>query len=277
MDPRFAKAAPCYHLEGPYLSPGPAHGVHDPKWMHPPDWDEFCRLQHAAGGNIGIVTVAPELPGCYEFIRKAAAAGVIVSVGHTDGGAEDVHHAVQAGARMSTHLGNGCPSMIHRHANPIWAQMAAEGLTAGIICDTFHLPPDLVRVIARMKGIGRTVLITDATHVAGLPPGRYSLVGTAIELLPNGKVVKVDGACLGGSAATMNRVVAVFADYAHLTLGDALTCATTTPARLLGRPSLCESVTPGQPANLIRFRPGEDALAIEEAWQAGQALPGLSS
>jgi N-acetylglucosamine-6-phosphate deacetylase len=87
----------------------------------------------------------------------------------------------------------------------------------------------------------------------------------------------VDGACLGGSAATMNRVVTVFADYAGATLAEALACATTTPARLLERSSLCAAVAPGEPANLIRFRPGRDALVIEQAWQAGEALPGLSS
>lgn len=277
LDARFDRAVPCYHLEGPYISPGPSHGVHDPQWMHPPDWDEFCRLQDAAGGNIGIVTVAPELPGACEFIRKAADAGVVVSVGHTDGGPDDVHNAIRAGARMSTHLGNGCPGMIERHTNPIWAQLAAPELTASIICDTFHLPADLVQVVVRMKGVERTVLITDATHVATYAPGRYSLVGVEIELLPNGKVVRVDGECLGGSAATMNRVVKVFTEYAGASLADALACATTTPARLLGRRSLCAAVAPGEPANLIRFHADGEALAIEQAWQAGAALPGLLS
>ena len=282
LDARFALAVPCYHLEGPYLSPGPSHGAHDPHWMHPPDWEEFCRLQQAAGGRIGIVTIAPELPGACEFIRRAAEQGVIVSIGHTDGGPRDVHQAVLAGARLSTHLGNGCPQQIDRHANPIWAQLAAGELAASIICDTFHLPEDLVRVVARMKGIERTILITDATHVATLPPGRYSLVGVPIELLPGGKVVRVDGNCLAGSAVTMNRAVAVFRQYTGLALAEALAAAATAPARLLARPQLCAELAPGERANLILFRPEPDALAIDRLWLGGEVLhantaDGLSS
>ncbi len=269
LDAGFAQAVPCYHLEGPYLSPGPSHGVHNPEYMHAPDWEEFCRLEEAAGGRIGIVTIAPELAGAGDFIQRAARAGVVVSVGHTDGGPEDVSAAVRAGATMATHLGNGCPQMLDRHSNPIWAQLAAEELTASIICDTFHLPPDLVRTVARMKGPARTVLVTDATHVAMQPPGRYRIVGAEIELLPSGKVVKVGDSCLAGSAVTMNRTVVIFQRFTGMTLGDALTAATTTPAKLLKR-ELCASLTPGQPGTLIAFRPGEDALTIEQLYLQGR-------
>ena len=226
LDPNFARTVPGYHLEGPYLSPGGAHGAHDTTFMRAPDWDEFSRLQEAAGGNIAIITLAPELPGAFDFIRRARAAGVIVAIGHTDCSPEEIHGATEAGAQLSTHLGNGCAQMIHRHQTPIWAQMASAQLSASLICDGFHLPPDLVRVIYGVKGIERCILITDAVHVAGLAPGRYSLVGLDIELLPNGKVAAVNREHLAGSALSMNRAVTVFEKFAGVSLAEALRAAT---------------------------------------------------
>ena len=172
-DVRFAQAVPCYHLEGPYISPGPSHGAHDPKHMRAPDWGEFTALQAAAGGHIGIVTLAPELPGAIDFIHQARAAGIIVAISHTDGSLDDVHRAAEAGATLATHLGNGGPVFIDRHRAPFWAQLSDDRLSASIICDGFHLPPEVVQILVRVKGISRTILVTDAIHVAGRPPGPY--------------------------------------------------------------------------------------------------------
>ena len=183
--------------------------------MRSPNWDEFQRLQEAAGGNIAIVTLAPELPGACDFIQRARAAGVIAAIGHTDCKPEDVHRAVEAGATLSTHLGNGCANLIDRHQNPIWAQLACDRLHTSLICDGFHLPPDFVRVVSVVKGIGRCILITDAIHATNLPPGRYTFVGQAIELLPSGQVVTADRKCMAGSALSMNRAVVVFGKCAR--------------------------------------------------------------
>ena len=250
----FAHAVPCYHLEGPYISPHGSHGAHDPKWMRLPNWDEFLELQRAAGGRIGIVTLGPELPGAEDFIRKARSAGVVVAISHTDGGPDDVHRAAAAGATLNTHLGNGCPEYMHRHKAPLWAQLATESLHASIICDGFHLPPDVVKVIVAVKGIDKCILITDAVHVAQLPPGKYTLVGTDIELLPSGQVVRADRVSMAGSALTMNRGVAVFIKFSQCTLASAIQAATANPAHLLRRRTICSQVAVGQPANLVIFR-----------------------
>jgi N-acetylglucosamine-6-phosphate deacetylase len=271
-DVHFARSVPCYHLEGPYLSPGGAHGAHDTALMRSPDWDEFSGLQEAAGGNIAIVTLAPELPGACDFIRRARAAGVIVALGHTDGAPEDIHKATEAGAELSTHLGNGCPTLIHRHQNPIWAQMASDQLKVSLICDGFHLPPDLVRVIYSVKGIHRCILITDAVHVANLPPGRYSLVGLEIELLPSGQVVAVNRQNLAGSALSMNRAVTVFEKFAGVSLAEALQAATANPGRLLCRDGICTDLELGQPANLVTFRAEASALRIETVLLRGEQV-----
>jgi N-acetylglucosamine-6-phosphate deacetylase len=268
----FAHAVPCYHLEGPYLSPLASHGAHDPQWMRPPNWDEFLELQRAAGGRIGIVTLAPELPGAEDFIRKAQSAELVVAIGHTDGGPDDVHRAAAAGATLNTHLGNGCPAYLHRHNAPLWAQLATESLHASIICDGFHLPPDLVKVIVAVKGIDKCILITDAVHVAQLPPGKYTLVGTEIELLPSGQVVRADRMAMAGSALTMNRGVAVFVKYSQCALESAIQAATANPAHLLGRRSVCSQVAAGQPANLVIFRREPEILKVERVISRGRCV-----
>jgi N-acetylglucosamine-6-phosphate deacetylase len=268
----FAHAVPCYHLEGPYLSPFASHGAHDPQWMRPPSWDEFLDLQRAAGGRIGIVTLAPELHGAEEFIRKARQAGIVVAIGHTDGGPEDVHRAAAAGATLNTHLGNGCPEFLHRHKAPFWAQLATESLHASVICDGFHLPPDVVKVIVATKGIDKCILITDAVHVAKMPPGRYTLVGTDIELLPSGQVVRADRVSMAGSALTMNRAVAVFLEFSQHPLDSALRAATTNPAQLLRQPTVCAQIQAGQPANLVLFRQQPEILKIEQVISRGRCV-----
>ena len=272
LDPRFARCAPCYHLEGPYISPGGSRGAHNPKVMRPPDWKEFMELQESAGGRIGIVTLAPELPGALDFIRRARDAGLVVAMGHTDATPDQIHQGAEAGARLNTHLGNGCPQMIDRHRTPLWAQLAINKLAASMICDGFHLPPDLVQVIHRSKGIDGCVLITDAVHVAGLQPGRYKLVDLDIELLPTGQVVAADRHSMAGSAVSMNRAVKVFMDYAGVTLGEAIQAATANPSRLLGRYETCGEVREGQPANLTLFRVGGDRLEIEKTILNGETV-----
>jgi N-acetylglucosamine-6-phosphate deacetylase len=272
MDPRFAASVPCYHLEGPYISPGGSRGVHEPTFMHPPDWGEFQEWQGAAGGNIGIVTLAPELPGALDFIARARDSGVVVALGHTDAAPEQIHAAVDAGAQLSTHLGNGCPQMLDRHANMLWPQMARAELSASLICDTFHLPADVVKVMLAAKGIARCILITDAMYVATLPPGRYPIVGTEIELLPGGKVIKADGACLGGSAVTMNREAVLFMRMTGAPLADAIQASTANPAALLNRGLVCARVAAGAPANLLLSRFDSEGLQVESTWLRGERV-----
>jgi N-acetylglucosamine-6-phosphate deacetylase len=272
MNSDFAYTVPCYHLEGPYISPLGSHGAHEPKFMHAPTWDEFMELQRAAGGRIGIVTLAPEWPGTDEFIRKAVSSGVIVSIGHTDGSAEDVHRGAAVGATLNTHLGNGSPNLMHRHNAPMWAQLADESLRASIICDGFHLPPDIVKVIVAVKGIDKVILITDAVHVALLPPGKYKMVGTDIDFLPSGQVLRADHVSMAGSALTANRGISVFMKFSQCTLAEAIQAATANPANLLGRPTVCSQIAVGQPANVVLFRQAPETLKVETVISQGRKV-----
>jgi N-acetylglucosamine-6-phosphate deacetylase len=274
LDVRFAQSVPGYHLEGPYLSSDKAYGAHNPDLMHAPDWIEFSRLQDAAGGNIAIITLAPELPGAIDFIHRASAAGVIVALGHTDAGPEKIHAAIDAGAKISTHLGNGCATFIHRHQNPLWAQIASDQLQACVICDGFHLPPDLLRVIVKVKSIERCILVTDAVHVATLPAGSYSLVGRTIELLHTGQVITADGLSMAGSALSMNAAVATFMDVVQTSLAEALQTASTNPGKLFERAEICLEVAKGQPANLVMFTRAAAGLEVQAVVLHGRQVYG---
>ena len=170
--PDVARCVVGIHLEGPAISGLDGYrGAHPLDAVRDPDWGEFQELQDASGGRIVLVTLAPERPGAIDFIRKATAEGVAIALGHTAADGATIRAAVAAGARMSTHLGNGIASPIARHPNPIWEQAAHDGLDASLIADGHHLDPATLRVLVRAKTPDRVILVSDASPLAGLPPG----------------------------------------------------------------------------------------------------------
>jgi N-acetylglucosamine-6-phosphate deacetylase len=182
-----------YHLEGPWLSPEPGfRGAHDPKYMGPPDLRAFDLLQTAAGGNIRLITMAPEWPRSTEFIRHATATGVQVSLGHTNASDADIDAAIAAGARFCTHLGNGVPAQMHRHNNVIQRLLVRDELTAFFIPDGIHLPLSALRNFYRAKPEGQALFTTDCMAAAGAPSGRYRLADLEMEVGED-RVVRLPG------------------------------------------------------------------------------------
>jgi N-acetylglucosamine-6-phosphate deacetylase len=166
------------HMEGPYISPEDGYrGAHSRAFVRGADLDDFHRRQDAADGRIRLVTLAPETPGALPLVERLVAGGVRVAIGHTAASGPQVADAVSAGATLSTHLGNGCPSLIPRHPNVIWEQLAEDRLLASFIVDGHHLPPATVKAMIRAKTPSRSLLVTDAIAAAGMPPGRYTFVG----------------------------------------------------------------------------------------------------
>jgi N-acetylglucosamine-6-phosphate deacetylase len=247
-----ARLASAIHLEGPYISAedGP-RGAHPREHVRPPDWDEFRRLQDAAGGRIRLVTLAPEHDGALRFIERLTAAGVVVALGHTAATPARIREAVHAGARLSTHLGNGAHAVLPRHPNYLWEQLAADELWASIICDGYHLPPAVARCIVRVKTPARTVLTCDASPLAGLPPGRYGEWGQEFEVLPGGKVVVPGTPFLAGSGVFTDVCIGNVIRFAGVSLRDAVDMAGARPRELLGLPP--RRLEAGQPADLVLF------------------------
>jgi N-acetylglucosamine-6-phosphate deacetylase len=253
-DPTVRRAVPGVHLEGPYISPkdGP-RGAHPRAHVRRPDIAEFDRWLEAAEGQIAYTTVAPEVPGAFDFIRQVTARGVVVSLGHHAASADDVADAVEAGACLCTHLGNGLASSIHRHENPLWPQLAEDRLTASLIADLEHLPAPMLKTLVRAKGAERVILTSDCVHIAGLPPGRYSLTGSDVELTDTGRIRVIGTDMLGGSALMLLQGVINATRVADLTLAQAYASATTIPETLFALNNRCAPLRPGAPADLLAF------------------------
>ena len=268
------------HLEGPYISreDGP-RGAHPIAHCRPPDWDEFQRLQAAALGHIRLLTMSPEYAGSPAFIRRAVDSGVLVSIGHTNANSDQIRAAVDAGARMSTHLGNGAHARIHRHPNYVWDQLAEDRLTASLIADGYHLPPSVVKCLVRGKTAQRVVLVSDITGIAGTvgnEPGLYENASLgSVEVLDDGRVVVAgQREYLAGATQPLHVGVTNVMRFAGVNLAEAIDMATVRPADLLQ--VACGRLVPGSPANLIQFHlPTQGCgLQIVSTVSAGQCVYG---
>ncbi len=223
-------------MEGPFISPiEGARGAHPPKHIQKPNVDTFKRLQEWAEGNIIILTLAPERPGAMKLIRYAASHGVVVSMGHHLAEDKDMEAAVQNGARLCTHLGNGMPNMINRHQNPIWWQLASDELSAILITDGHHLPADFIKVALRAKTTRRSIVVSDASYLGGLKPGIYDFQGHAAVLEPSGRIGYQGTPYLAGSSATMLQCMNFLADQQLLTEKELWSVGRDNPLRLLNR------------------------------------------
>lgn len=269
-DPAIAHAIPYVHVEGPFLSDqdGP-RGAHRLDQVRPADLDELARWQQASGDLVGMVTVSPHSDAAIDFIAAATRRGVRCAIGHTHAAVEQIVRAVDAGAQIATHLGNGAHAVLPRHPNYIWAQLAEDRLSAGFIADGHHLPADTFRAMLRAKGLSRAHLVSDATALAGMPAGRYRTpVGGLVELSDAGRLSLVGTSFLAGAARSLADGVATAITMAGLTLAAGLALATANPGRFVGgRGRLC----PGQTADLLGFRwqPGDPTLDIRLVTAAG--------
>lgn len=261
-NPRIAAAVPGFHLEGPYLSPedGP-RGAHPRDHVRPASLEEFRRFQEAAVGRIRLVTLAPEVPGAMALIEQLTQKlKVRVAIGHSAASPAVIRDAVRAGATLSTHLGNGCSRLLPRHENLLWEQLASDELTAGIIPDGHHLPWSLVKCVLRCKGAGRMVLTSDASPLAGLPPGKYRPWGDEVEVLPEGKIILASQGVLAGSWDFTNRCVEKLLRHSDgWSLADVHDLASVRPAAYLGVDAdLFPRLEPGAVARLVLYRRDSD-------------------
>jgi len=264
-----------FHVEGPWISPedGP-RGAHPRQWVRPPDLAEFERLQDAAQGLIRLVTVAPEWPGAPEFIEALSSRGVVVSIGHTGATSVQIAAAVQAGATLSTHLGNAAHATLPRRSNYIWDQLAEDRLAAGFIVDGIHLEPAFLKVALRAKGVERSVLVTDAVAPAGCPPGRYRLGELEVELTADQRVRLAGGETLAGSALTMDRGIENLMQIGGLSLREAVTMANRNPARVARIAGRQRGLAPGDRADIVqlRFDPRQKKIRIEKTFLSGREV-----
>lgn len=231
----FAGVLLGVHLEGPFIcGVDGARGAHCAEWVCGPDVGYLEQLLEWAGGHVKMITVAAELDGVCEVISYASQNGIAVSLGHQMAGAADLERARQAGAVGLTHLGNGVAEVLGRHENPIWAGLGDDGLSAMIITDGHHLPDGLIKTFIRAKGVGRIIVTSDASPIAGLEPGRYETLGNVVVLADDGKLFNPDTGYMVGSSATMADCMNYLAGLGLLGVEELLDAGFYNPLRLIG-------------------------------------------
>ena len=243
---------PGYHLEGPFLNPEEGfRGCHPAEWMSPAKWDHFERLQKAAGGRIRLITVAPEIKGVLELIPKWVERDITVAIGHCNPSRDILLRAADAGATLSTHLGNGIAQMLPKTDNPILGQLAEDRFSASFIADGFHQQPHVLGVYLRAKQSNRTILVTDGTAGSAALPGRYSLGPTRIERQLEGMVYINGTRSLAGSAATLSGCLANVVNWYGTPFDEAIRWASEKPRSLIGLP---KSLLVGEPISQVVWK-----------------------
>lgn len=270
---RLHGSIPGFHLEGPYINPEDGYrGAHPKQFVRLPDWEEFLEFYKASGEKILEVTVAPEMEGAQEFIKKCTEKGIVVAVGHHNATKEQLDSSVINGAKISTHLGNGCANMINRHKNPLWPQLANNDLMISIICDGFHLLPEEMQVFYAVKGSEKTIITSDVTSYAGLDPGEYKTeTGETIELTKEGMLRYPAQNVLYGSASAITKGVGHMMEVTDCSLADAVKMASQNPAKLLGLNDRGK-LESGLRADIILFTLDDSKITIQKTFVNGELV-----
>jgi N-acetylglucosamine-6-phosphate deacetylase len=218
------------HLEGPWLSPT-HRGAHDVRHLARGTTAAVERLVDAARGHLRMATVAPEILGGFEVITALVQADVLVAVGHTAADTSTTREALEAGARIATHLFNGMPPLHHRFPGPVGVLLADQSVTVELVADGTHVAPETLALTAR-AAVGRVSLVSDAMSACGMADGRYVLGSTPVTVIDGVARVTSSGALAGSTRTLAHGIRTLYA--AGVPLEQAVTAATATPARALG-------------------------------------------
>ena len=245
------------HIEGRWLSPA-RRGAHAENLLFPPNVTELYALMAVSPLPVCKVTFAPELTGGTDFLAACLERGVRASQGHTDEDYATAAAALTAGANCFTHLYNAMPPLHHRAGGPVAAALTEESAFVELICDGIHVAPEVVRLTYAGKGSDRLLLISDSMAGTGCPDGTYEIAGqTAV--LKGGKALTPDGK-LAGSTLNLLAGVQNLAAFCGIPFGQALRCATVTPAAYLGWQGERGTLAPGARADLFLLQNENDPL-----------------
>lgn len=236
------------HLEGPYIS-SEKKGAQKEKDIKKASIEEFLEFNQASGNLIRIVTIAPEKPGAIDLIRWLHKNGIIASVGHSNATYRQVQEGIKAGLTHVTHTFNAMRGFEHREPGVVGAALSSPKLILEMIADGIHLHPVAMKILIKIKEIGKIVLITDAMRAASKPEGTYNLGGQEVTVV-KGQARLKDGA-LAGSVLTMDKAVCNMVDKVGVSLTEAIQMATASPARCLGVESKKGSLEPGKDADIV--------------------------
>jgi N-acetylglucosamine-6-phosphate deacetylase len=272
-DPDLLGSIPGFHIEGPYISPVDGfRGAHPLKYVREPDWDEFMEFYEAADGNILQISLAPEIEGAMDFIKKCQEIDGVVGLAHHNGSADQISEAIDNGARLAIHLGNGLANTINRHRNPLWPQLADDRMSIGIICDGIHLLPEQIKVFYRAKGPDRIIMTSDVSSLGGMPVGKYlNAIGDTLEITQEGAIIYPAQQVLAGSAQDLSKGVGHIMEVTGCSLAEAVQMASTNAARLYGLDDRGE-LNPGMRADIILFTMDDFQMNIKKTIVSGNTV-----
>lgn len=234
------------HLEGPFISTKHV-GAQPIEYVQSPSVEAFIPLENAAGGNIKIVTLAPEVAGADELIGYLKENGVVASIGHTDATFEDVEKAKALGATNITHTFNAQTPLHHRKAGVVGAALFDDQLVCELICDTIHVSVPAMKLLVKCKPSDKVVLITDSMRAKWLPDGVSELGGQTV-IVKNGEA-RLENGALAGSVLKMNHAVKNMVEKVGVDFCTAIDFATANPAKSLGIFGECGSICVGKRAD----------------------------
>lgn len=261
------------HLEGPYFAMN-QRGAQDPRYIRAPDPQEYEPILAQYHQLIARWSAAPELPGALEFGQKVRMYGILLALAHTDAIYEEILPAVDSGYRLATHLYSGMSGMTrrnaYRYAGTIESCLLLDAIDVEIIADGVHLPEPFLKLIHKVKGTSKTILITDAMRAAGMPAGD-SILGSlknGIEVIVEDGVAKLpDRSSFAGSVATADRLIRTMINQGGASLVEAVQMMTVNPARVLGRDHEIGSIAVGKIADLVLF---DENIQIQSAFVSGE-------
>lgn len=271
-DPFISSVIPGFHLEGPYLSKENGFfGCHPAEHLRNPSIREFEEYQVAAGGKIIQITIAPELEGAMDFIRKCREKNIVVAIGHTNASSVQIDMAVKSGARISTHLGNGCANMIHRHQNPLWPQLSNDSLTPSIIADGHHLLPEEINVFYKVKGPENIILTSDVTYLIGMPAGYYEYMGSRILKTEDGLIKNPVLNCLAGASMPLRKGIETMLATTGCSPGTAINMAGKNVAKILNLNDR-GTLEQGKRADVILYKLIGNTIMFKEIYLGGNLV-----
>ncbi len=246
------------HLEGPYFNPLFA-GAQDPRWLRCPKREEYMEILERCP-DLARWSFAPELDGASEFAAELMKRGIVASIGHTNATFGECDAAFKAGARLMTHF-YSCMSTVSRRnafrfAGTVEYGYWQDGMDVEIIADGIHVPEDLLKLLLKIKGVGKVSLVTDSMRAAGMPEGKSilgSLAGGQEVIVEDGVAKLMDRSAFAGSVATADRLVSTMVKIAGCSISDAVRMLTANPAGVMGVLDRKGTIAPGKDADVVIF------------------------
>lgn len=254
------------HLEGPFLSKN-NRGAHSEEFLCEPTPEIIEALLEAGRGTLRQVTIAPELPGSCDAIRRFVEAGVIVAIGHTNATSEETVQALDAGATLLTHAFNAMPGIHHRDPGPIIPILERKEVTIELILDGVHVDPSMARLLFRCAP-NRIALVTDAMAAAGAQDGSFKLGSLDVEVI-DGIAREKGSGVLAGSTLTQDQALRNALNLALIDEVSAVRALTSTPAQALGCHHLYGKLTPGFVADAVVL---DTKWKVEQVWLSGEQI-----